>query len=353
MLTVILAAVLSLPSPAGPTATAPFLFATRDGAGMSWLEANALRFAVLHDGKWSAPRTIVARPDLFVNWADFPSVIEDANGVLYAHWLQKSGAGKYSYDIHVAISRDGGATWSAPALLNRDGKAGEHGFVSLVALPGGGVGAAWLDGRDPEMSLRYATIDAKGAIRGETVLDARTCECCTTGMTMTASGPVIAYRDRSPDEIRDIAVVRVKDRKSVFVNADGWKITGCPVNGPQIDAIGNATAVAWFTASQEKAKASVALSDDGGATFGKPIRIDEGSPVGRMDVVMLDATRALVTWVEGTQVRARVVRRAGTLDPAMTLGAAGNGFPRIARIGRDVYFAFRDADGIRVARATF
>src|SRR5687767_4566857 len=92
-------------SPAVVGAAEPFLFAARDGVLLSWLEPAggekrfALRFARHADGKWSAARTITERDDLFVNWADFPSIAEDTNGVLYAHWLQKSGTGTYAYDV--------------------------------------------------------------------------------------------------------------------------------------------------------------------------------------------------------------------------------------------------------------
>jgi hypothetical protein len=154
---------------------------------------------------------MVERNDLFVNWADFPSIVEDSKGTLFAHWLQKSGKGTYAYDVRMATSRDGGATWGDSFLLNRDGKEAEHGFVTLAALPAGGVGATWLDGRDMtgghdehaghdmggDMAIRYATVDATGSIGNEVQLDDRTCECCTTGMTMTTSGPLIVYRDRS------------------------------------------------------------------------------------------------------------------------------------------------------------
>src|SRR5262245_5427840 len=83
-------------SPAALGSGEPFLFATGNAVLMSWLEpakegTTALRFARYSAGRWSEPRTIVERGDLFVNWADFPSIVEDANGVLFAHWLQRSG----------------------------------------------------------------------------------------------------------------------------------------------------------------------------------------------------------------------------------------------------------------------
>ena len=373
-------AVVEIASPAGTKAAEPFLFATNDSVLLSWLEPvagtdrTALRFARLRGEKWSEPRTIVERNDLFVNWADFPSIVEDAKGTLFAHWLQKSGKGTYAYDVRMAVSRDGGASWGESFVLNRDGKEAEHGFVTLAALPEGGVGATWLDGRKMtgeghhgggDMAIRYATVDASGTIANDVEVDGRTCECCTTGMTMTSSGPVIAYRDRSADEVRDIAyVAKTADgwTKPARIHADEWKINACPVNGPQIDAIGARAVTAWFTAAQEKGRAYVAFSDDGGKTFAKPVQIDEGKPIGRLDVILLDETTALVTWLEqtndGGEIRARRVSRNGKIEPSMKIAdsstARAAGFARIARIGRDVYFTWTeqsaDSKRVRVAR---
>lgn len=364
-------AVDEIGSPAGADSAEPFLSSARDGVLLSWLEPvpgrqlSALRFAKYRDGGWSEPKTIVERADLFVNWADFPSIVEDEKGTLFAHWLQKSGKGTYAYDVKMATSTDGGATWGEPFLLNRDGKESEHGFVSLAPLRGGGIGATWLDGRKMggggdheeghdagDMTLRYATVDAKGTLSTDVEIDPRTCECCATGMAMTTAGPVIVYRDRSPAEIRDISRVRYTSEgwtQPAPVRDDGWKIAGCPVNGPQIDAAGNRLAIAWFTEANRQPRVYLAFSEDGGATLGNPIVVDDGKPAGRVDVVMLDGSDALVTWLEqttaGAELRARRVSPSG-VEPstkiADTTTARGAGFARIARSGPDVFIAWTE-----------
>lgn len=382
------ASVEEIASPAGVGAAEPFVYATSEAILLSWLEpvANtdrvALRFARYRDGQWFAPQTIVERNDLFVNWADFPSIVEDGKGVLFAHWLQKSGSGTYSYDVRMSTSSDG-KTWVEPFLLNRDGTKTEHGFVTLTVLPDGGVGATWLDGRKMsadgghedaghdlggDMTIRYATVNANGDIADDTELDNRTCECCTTGMTMTSSGPVIVYRDRSADEVRDIAYVAKTANgwtKPARVHADDWKINACPVNGPQIDAIGNRAATAWFTAAQEKGRAYVAFSDDGGTTLDKPVQIDDGRPIGRLDVILLDEETALVTWLEqtgtGGEIRARKVSRNGRVHPAIKIAGSSTaraaGFARMAKLGTDVYFTWTEqgttSKKVHVARGRF
>lgn len=374
----------AMPTPSGAGASAPFLAPAGDGVVASWIEPVpgtgrfAVRMARHTSAGWSEPAVVVDRDDLFVNWADFPSVVEDANGVLFAHWLQKSGPATYAYDVRMAVSRDGGKTWGTPFLLNRDGTKTEHGFVSLSPLAGGGVGATWLDGRNMmpgthehdagDMTIRYATVAPDGSIADDVELDGRTCECCTTGMTISATGPVIVYRDRSGDEIRDISYVARSGgswSKPADVHRDGWKIAGCPVNGPQIDAMGDQVATAWFTAADEQQRVYVAFSENGGKSFAAPVRVDDGKPAGRVDLVMLDERTALVVWLEqtpaGAEIRARRVQAAGAAGESMKIADSGTaraaGFPRIARSGSDVWFAWTDQTAetkqVRIARGRF
>ena len=67
---------------------------------------------------------------------------------------------------------------------------------------------------------------------------------------MTADGPLVVFRDRSPRDIRDI-------HASLFtggawtqprpVHVDNWRIEACPVNGPAVSASGKHAATAWLT----------------------------------------------------------------------------------------------------------
>ena len=341
---------------------------------MTWMEAagekkHALKLATMQNGKWSAARTIATRNDFFVNWADFPSIVEDAKGTLFVHWLQKSGAGTYAYDVAVSSSRDGGATWTRARVLNTDGTQTEHGFASMVPLATRGVGVAWLDGREMKegdhghgsgsMTLRYAELDASLKTSNESRVDARVCECCGTGMVMTANGPVVAYRDRSDAEVRDIGLVRrIKGQWTApkVVHADNWTIAGCPVNGPQLAVRGNVVAAAWFTAAKNEPRVQVAFSRDAGATFGAPVRIDSANTIGRVDVLLLADNSAVVTWVENNDIMLRRVPQSGKpgapVQVARTSAARASGFPRAVLHGGDVYVAWTDPaeKRVRVAR---
>lgn len=351
---------------------------TADGAVvLTWLERvverrHALRVAVRTGGQWSEPRTIVESDSFFVNWADFPSLVALPDGSWIAHWLARVPGSVYAYHVRLAVSRDRGATWSRPITAHKDRTAQEHGFVSMVPWNDSTAALVWLDGRemkpaDPgshegqgDMTLRFATVTSRGRLGEEVLLDARTCECCQTALARTASGLVAAYRDRSPEEIRDIAVVRRaadKWTEPVHVARDNWHYPGCPVNGPALSAAGDTVAIAWFTAPAGASRVFAAFSTDGGATWGPPVRVDDGKPIGRVDVELLGGGSALVTWLESARdqadVRARRVEASGRAARSWrvteTSDARSSGFPRLLRVGDELLFAWTGADGIRVA----
>lgn len=364
--------VQALDSPAGVGSGEPNLYKVVDGRiYLTWIEKQGdkiqvLRFAVFSGRAWSAPKTIIEGDNLFVNWADFPSLVVLPDGALVAHWLIKSSTGAHAYDVNIARSTDEGKTWSKPVVPHRDGTKTEHGFVSMLPGTGGRAGAIWLDGRNfkdnaneghgsstNEMTLRYTTVNAKGQLSEEMLLDSRVCDCCQTSAALTSEGPIVVYRDRSEKEIRDISVVRLSKGRWTeprTVNADGWEIHGCPVNGPSVSADGRRVAVGWFTAAQDNPRVKVAFSNDAGDTFASPIVVDEGSPVGRVDVIVLGDGSALVSWLErtakGGQVKVRRVRPDGSRDESTTVAessaARSSGFPQMARAGDEIIFAWTD-----------
>ncbi|HWP43639.1 MAG TPA: sialidase family protein [Blastocatellia bacterium] len=356
-------------TPAGPASGEPNLFTAPDGrAFLSWIEKtagsrHALRFAARNGHAWSEARTIAEGENWFVNWADFPSLLVLGDGVLAAHWLVKSGPGAYAYDVNISLSTDWGASWSKPITPHRDGTQTEHGFVSMFPREGKRVGVVWLDGRNfkgdshghgapkQDMTLRYTTVSADGLLSEEVLLDGRVCECCQTSAAVTSEGPVVVYRDRTEREVRDISIVRFTGGRWTepkAVHNDGWKINGCPVNGPSVAARDRRVAVAWFTAAGDVPRVKLAFSEDAGATFGTPIQVDDGKPLGRVEVLMLEDGSALVAWLEGgekgAEIRARRVRSGPARDASLTIAlssaARSSGFPQVTRSADDIIFAW-------------
>jgi len=358
-------------SPAGPFSFAPNLLAVGDHLILSWLEQSELpsgdpyhRLLVsrLIAGSWSAPAVVAEGADFFANWADIPAVAAAADGSLYAHWLAKTGTDTYAYSIFLARSVDEGASWTPMGPLNDDDTLTEHGFVSFVTQ-GEGVRAFWLDGRQMAdggpMNVRTAMVTQEVGL--SEVLDDRVCECCATDAAITAQGPVVVSRDRSDEEIRDIVVVRqIGDSwtESERIAADEWRIEGCPVNGPAVAAAGDKVAAVWYTAGGSGPRVQLALSMDAGATFGSPQIVDGSRPLGRVDLVDDGSGGFLASWLEGADETAeiRLRRFDGTgsgSEPTMvarTSVSRASGFPRLARVGDQLFLAWVDIESEETSR---
>ena len=111
----------------------------------------------------------------------------------------------------------------------------------------------------------------------------------------------MVYRNRTQEEIRDIYVARNIEgqwQTGVPISNDGWKISGCPVNGPAIAAKGDMVAVAWFTAANDLPKVQLKVSADAGASFGEPVLISQNDVMGQVDVEILSDNVVAVSWVE-------------------------------------------------------
>ena len=134
-------------------------------------------------------------------------------------------------------------------------------------------------------------LDGSGVISDPRLVDEDVCDCCQTDVARTSAGPIVVYRDRTGDEVRDIYVTRLVGGEwepGRPVAEDGWTISGCPVNGPQLSSSGDTVVVAWFTAPEQRPVVYLAFSRDGGESFGDRIRVDEGDPLGRVDVELLE-----------------------------------------------------------------
>jgi hypothetical protein len=369
-------AVERVASPAGPDSAQPQLSSSARGVLLSWIERQGriatLRFSERTAGGWSEPRDVASGSDWFVNWADVPSVVRLTTGELVGHWLQKSGSDTYAYDVRLSYSKDDGKTWSASFTPHSDGTRTEHGFASLFEMPGGGLGLAWLDGRAMssggshdahgdargDMSVRFATFGRDWKQISETPVDLRVCECCPTTAAAISEGPIVAYRDRSEGEIRDIVVSRLENgawSEPRTVHADDWKIAACPVNGPMLSARGRDVALAWFTARGDEPRAFVAFSSDAGRTFGSPIRVDDAGSLGRVDVELMADGSAVASWIEfadnRAQFRVRRVDSSGARARAVTIaglaGGRASGYPRIGRHGDELVFAWTETENGR------
>jgi hypothetical protein len=162
---------------------------------------------------------------------------------------------------------------------------------------------------------------------------------------------VVIYRDRSLTEVRNINIVRLVNGEwtaPVHIYDDNWKIRGCPVNGPRADSKGNHLGIAWFAEVHGQSEVKVIFSEDGGASFDAPIRINEDHTIGRVDLVMLNEDSAMVTWMEGPLILARRVNKDQSLGPVITIAESSDnrssGFPQMTLADGQLIFAWTDSN---------
>jgi hypothetical protein len=357
-------------SPASNNSKQPFLFSSENTLFMSWTQKMndslyALKYSELNNNKWKQPVEINKGSNWFVNWADFPAIAEN-NGNLITHFLQKSDPATFAYDVHLQLSNTKGSDWNTDFVLHTDNTKTEHGFVTLLPYKEDAFFVTWLDGRNTggedhrdavdsksAMNVRAATVLPTGKVINDILVDAKTCDCCQTSAAITSNGPIIVYRDRSDEEVRDIYISRLLDGRWTTpksINNDNWVINGCPVNGPKADSYKNTLVVAWFTAANNIPKVNVIFSDDNGENFDVPIQIDNNNPIGRVDVALLGEQNALVSWMESTEDGAEIkVIKVSKNDKKHTpivitslLASRTSGFPQIEVVNNTVYIAWND-----------
>jgi hypothetical protein len=362
---------LATPTPVG--SITPRLTASEDGGViLSWLEPKddgtaAFRFSLRRDGAWSQPATIAQGHRFSRDRASAPGVIALSNRNLIAYWSQKPASQEPSgnaIELYMATSIDGGEHWSAPTLVNRaEAQTGEdNGYASAAALNSTQAVLIWLDGRnwdkDKRVQLMSRTVRADGTMSDVSLLDPDTCTCCSTALVRTGSGLLAAYRGHTPENIRDISLIQNAAgtwSQPRIIHPDHWHIEACPVNGPHLDTDGKRTALIWFSAPQDQPAVELAFSEDGGATFASPLRMDTGTAIGRAQVVLLPPRSAVAFWLEndsGTaRLLARHVRNNTQLDDPFELSRGGNiGYPHAASAGEGILLTWAEKDKDSVSR---
>ena len=342
----------------------PSLIATGSGLILSWMEPHEgdilLKMSVHNGINWTSPKTIASGQDWFVNWADFPAIIANENS-LFTYILKKSANSTYAYDVMYLVSKDLGNTWTSPQKLHQDTVTAEHGFVSAIPYKDGFY-VSWLDGRntinDAPMTIRGVYVDVEGNLNGAAEIDASTCDCCQTTMTLINNKPATFYRDRTDEEVRDIYYSRMLDSTWTVpesLNADGWNILGCPVNGPRAATFNNTTAVAWFTGAAEEEKVKLKILSETENVFGDEIVVDSPNALGRVDIQM-DSSKIYVTYLtkldNRTYIKLSIYDFQGRLFDSELIGTVkpdrGTGFPRIALWHEQLIITWTDIDEMKV-----
>ena len=351
----------------------PYLLKSNNNLYMSWTELKN-DSVFLYEGKFEndqlVDKNLITKGiDWFVNWADFPSISHNKiNDNMMSFNLKKSSEATFSYDINYHFKKND--KWINKNKLHNDNTFTEHGFVSIQPFKDGFI-ASWLDGRNTSheksshndhssgpMSLRSAIVSENGEVIEEFEIDSKVCDCCQTSMTVANGTPIVVYRDRTDQEIRDISISRYIDgswTNPQLINNDGWVINGCPVNGPNIDSYGDNVVVSWFSASNGIPKVNVKFSKDRGYSFSEKIYVNDlnNIPLGRVDVEFIDNDEILISWLSSLDGKGlllmRKINSKGNLGDITSFEnistQRSTGFPQIEKFKDNIYISWTDSEG--------
>jgi hypothetical protein len=212
---ILLSALASLASPERAVSIAggaiqPQLAASEDGSFYAvFIKEGNIEFSESADrGKtWSAPIVAIdARGKAKGGMQRGPRIAVDGKKTIYITAPLCFDEAEFSkqyptQELYLAVSTDGGKTFSKPVQINDVPKQAPESLHWLAAAPSGDVFVAWLDRRHllnkPGQDLGYVKITDQGRKVGKNaVLPGPLCECCAPGLAVDAKGnPIVIYRE--------------------------------------------------------------------------------------------------------------------------------------------------------------
>jgi len=283
-------------------ARTPRLSPLSSGLVLSWLDNSKpitkLKFSLFKNNQWGKAQTAQAGNNWFINYADYAKVTALNDTHFIASWLEFSDNNRYDYLFKVSQSFDAGVSWSKPSspIINDQGS--QHGFVSVIKannLPT----FVWISSLGKRYALQSATLNQQNQWSPISTIDDDTCSCCHTDIALHNQQAVVAYRNRTADEIRDIAITQKTDQqwtKPSIVHADNWAINGCPVNGPAISANAKGYSILWFTAANDtpSVKLQRVFNDQSLSTLQV---LGHQEAIGYVDSTRLQNNQTLMMWL--------------------------------------------------------
>jgi len=208
---------------------------------------------------------------------------------MYALWEQSTGKG-IATDLMFARSPAFGRAWLPPIKVTDKTAPSTNAFSSMTVAPNGKIYCVGLDGRDadkhsPGTSSGYLarSVDGGKSFLPNQAIAHGVCPCCRPVAVADARGSVqVVWRGVYSGDHRDMALAVSSDGGETFgearrVHEDGWSINGCPHSGATMVRAGNRLWMSWFSAGDgSNPGVRLAWSDDGGETFSKPSIVSAG-----------------------------------------------------------------------------
>jgi hypothetical protein len=312
--------------PADRAAAAIDAWAQGDVVDVLWAAPQPAGYDLFHARSRDGGRTFGAATRIGADWVTVHAPhrgtdpqIAAAGDRLVAVWTSPGTSKWGTGPLAVAVSADGGRTWSRGGNPADDNSTDGHGFIDVAADPAGGFHAVWLDGRDGDSGLRVASSADGVEWRANANVDAVTCQCCWNDLAVLGAGRLaVLYRDRDP---RDMAVAVSEDgarswERRGTAGEFGWKVDGCPHVGGGLAMLADRRAAASsaaakveetlhavvWTGAPDRAGLYDIASTDGGRNWGEPRAL--GGRGARHGDLAVAAGQLVAAWDEGAAIYA-------------------------------------------------
>ena len=315
---------------------------------------------------------------------DPPKIAVDNDGQIAVAWMTRPLARDDGSVIAVArpnLDRDGSV---AVAQIEGDDPAGFLLCESLAYDDDGGLVAAWIDGGKASESsgesgkLTCAVAPPQGGFESVTTLADSACSCCRTSVAWL--GPetfAFAYRGISDGNLRNVRFAVLSDDghdgggpeftgdSHGVVRNDGWRLDGCPSEGPTVAAEGsNAAWVTWYTEGEPRGLRLTRITPTRTVrgTRWEPVQtfmVDDRKEARHPSLATLSSGRPFVVFEGptpegGRALYGRVMQRKGLSEPVRFTTATRVDRPVPARWGLNgVLITWKEIDemGPRIALA--
>jgi hypothetical protein len=226
-----------------PNAAQPQLAAGTDGrVWLAYGKAKDIYVTCSEDGgKSFAPAVKVASaPTLMLGMRRGPRIVAHGDRVTVT---------AITAELIAFHSTDGGRTWSEPVTINDVPTSAREGLHDLAAGPDGRTFVTWLDLRNGKTEMFGAESTDGGRTWGKNEPiyrspDKSICECCHPTALFDAQGNLAVMWRNSIEGSRDMWMTTRPNGAKEFTPAkklgEGtWKLTGCPMDGGKIVAVGD------------------------------------------------------------------------------------------------------------------
>jgi len=348
-------AVVETGSPAAQGSVAPQLDRGRDGVvWLTWLEPSGdagYEFRCSprdEDGSGWCGSVLIAPISSAGRETPPPTAFAASDRKsLAAAWVGGGPGGGGPSRVLACTSTDGGAHWSGPETLSRDGRIGLE--PALTALADGRFLAAWLEAAPGPGPQGRADLHARVLGPGAPGPDQRVDHSVNAGsgpslVPFMDGGAGIAYRSVGEHGVRDIRMSRLRHAAwdpGHIVNDDLWVPETPPAGGPTLAADGGRVFASWFTGADNDPRIVASSSGDAGTSFLIPLTITASPISGGPAAVLLHDGAGFVFWTSQSpdpHVSGLWMRRVtpdDSLNPALLVWPARSGAIPAAAIARD------------------